>query len=110
MEWSSAGEGVGAMLTLTWTSPVQISQLVSYDRPNAQDQVRTLSFFRLYAPVTEWLHLQVLAGKVTFSDESSLAIPPLPNNGSALPLYLSAVTTTQLVFTVTAVSSTTKLH
>lgn len=106
-EWSSSGQKAGATLTLSWASPISISQLVFYDRPNVEDQVRTLSFRILSLAIADIICLQVIAGTVTFSDGSSLVVPTLPNAGTALPLYFSAVTTTSLVFTVTSVSSTT---
>ncbi|KAI5477291.1 Carbohydrate-Binding Module Family 1 protein, cellulose binding protein [Pseudohyphozyma bogoriensis] len=87
LEWSSNGEKAGALLTLTWPSPVQISKVVLYDRPNAEDQIT--------------------GATITFDSGAYVKVGSLPNAGTAYPLYFSPVTTSSLVFNVTSVSSTT---
>ncbi|KDE08515.1 hypothetical protein MVLG_01294 [Microbotryum lychnidis-dioicae p1A1 Lamole] len=86
-EWASNGQGVGATLTITWSSPITMNRFVMYDRPNLNDQVT--------------------AGTVTFSDGSVVAVPTLVNAGTATTINFSTKTTTTVVFTVTGVSSTT---
>ncbi|GAA5874766.1 hypothetical protein JCM1840_000427 [Sporobolomyces johnsonii] len=88
-EWATLAQGVGATLTLTWTSPITANQLVLYDRPNLNDQIT--------------------AGTIQFSDGSTVAVPTLNNDGSATTINLSSAKTfNSLTLTVTAVSSTTE--
>jgi hypothetical protein len=86
-EWATSGKGAGAWLKLAWTSPVVISRIVLYDRPNSNDQIT--------------------AATLSFSDGSSLTTGTLPNDGSALSLSFAAKTVTSVQLNVTAVSSTT---
>ncbi|BGP08932.1 hypothetical protein OF846_003396 [Rhodotorula toruloides] len=87
-EWTSAGQGVGAWLLLTWTTPVTFNEIVLHDRPNLQDQI--------------------LGGNLTFADGTGVSFGPLANDGSATPIYLSkSVTTTSLKMYISKVSSTT---
>ena len=86
-QWAS-GVGVGATLTLTWSSAVTISQVVLYDRPNLDDQVT--------------------GATLTFGDGSSVSTGALFNDGSATVINLaSPVKTSTLQFYVTSVSDTT---
>ncbi|ORY88393.1 hypothetical protein BCR35DRAFT_301507 [Leucosporidium creatinivorum] len=86
-EWASAGQGVGATLTLKWSSTVTLSQLVLYDRPNSNDRVTGAS--------------------VTFGG-STLTIPSLTNDGTGVTVnFASPVSGDTLVFKVTSVSSST---
>ncbi len=87
-EWS-AGKTVGATLTLTWDAPQTIDHVALYDRPNLTDQVT--------------------AGRVTFSDGSTLPVGALPNDGSApFELRFPPKTVTSLTFEVTAVRAGTE--
>jgi hypothetical protein len=86
-EWATAGEGVGAALTLTFPSPIYVQTVVLYDRINLADQV--------------------LAGTLTFDDGSTQAVPMLNNAGGATAVQCGNVTTTNIVFTVNRVSTTT---
>ncbi|NIZ92784.1 DUF7402 domain-containing protein, partial [Kineococcus rubinsiae] len=61
-EWASAGEGVGASLTLSWPAAVSLSRVVLFDRPNLDDRVTS--------------------GTLTFSDGSSVAVGALGDDGS----------------------------
>lgn len=83
-EWASSNDGVGTTLTLTWASPVTLSSVVLYDRPNAADQVT--------------------AGTLTFSDGSVVPVGALPNDGSGLVVEFPERSTLTLVFRVTAVA------
>jgi hypothetical protein len=86
-EWASDGGRAGAWLKLVWASPVVVSRIVLYDRPNSNDQIT--------------------GATLNFSDGSSLSTGSLPNDGSALSLSFSAKTVTSVQLTVTSVSSTT---
>jgi hypothetical protein len=86
-EWASSGQRAGAWLKLTWPSPVTLSRIVLYDRPNSNDQIT--------------------AATLQFSDGSSLTSTALPNAGTALTLDFSARSVSSVTLTVTAVSSTT---
>ncbi len=82
-EWS-AGKTVGAALTLTWDVPQTIDHVALYDRPNLIDQVT--------------------AGRITFSDGSTLPVGELPNDASApFDLRFPPKIVTSLTFEVTAV-------
>ncbi|MBI3921584.1 MAG: hypothetical protein HY318_09225 [Armatimonadetes bacterium] len=60
-EWGSDGQKEGAWIQLDWPEPVTVDTVLLYDRPNLVDQV--------------------LAGTITFSDGTSIAVPELPNSG-----------------------------
>lgn len=86
-EWATAGEGVGSWLQLNWAAPVQLNGVVLYDRPNPYDQIT--------------------GATLTFSDGSSVTVPPLNNAGTATTLTFPARVTSTLRITVTSVSGTT---
>jgi LmbE family N-acetylglucosaminyl deacetylase len=86
-EWATSGQGVGAWISMTWPEPVTIAKLVLYDRPNTGDQL--------------------VAGVVTFSDGSTLAVGPLTNEGQRAEYPFPARTVTSLRLDVTAVSAST---
>jgi len=60
-EWSVKRDSGDAWITLTWPQPIKAVRILLYDRPNPKDRV--------------------LAGKLTFSDGSSLEVGALPNDG-----------------------------
>ncbi|KAL8280797.1 hypothetical protein RQP46_006801 [Phenoliferia psychrophenolica] len=86
-EWSSNKANVGATLTLTWSSAVQIAKVVLRDRPNMSDQVT--------------------GGILTFQDGSTVLVPALANDGSPTPIYFNPKTTTYVIFQITAISAST---
>lgn len=86
-EWATAGGGGGSWLELGWSTPVSLSRVVLFDRPNSSDQV--------------------LGGTLTFSDGSVVTVPQLDNTGGPVVLSFAARSVTGLRFTVTAVSDTT---
>ncbi|BGP28031.1 hypothetical protein JCM10295v2_007018 [Rhodotorula toruloides] len=86
-EWATNGEGVGAWLSLTWSSPVTINRLILNDRPNLNDQI--------------------LGGVVSFSDGSNVTVTALNNDGSDTTFSIAQRTISSLKLTVTNVSSTT---
>ena len=87
-EWATVGGGVGSWLKLTWTGAYTINKVVLYDRPNLGDQIT--------------------GATLTFSDGSTVPVPALNNDGSATVVTFPAKTTTSLLMTVTAVSSSTQ--
>jgi LmbE family N-acetylglucosaminyl deacetylase len=79
-EWATVGQLAGAWITLTWSSPVSVSEVVLYDRPNLTDNVTS--------------------GTLTFSDGSSISVGQLPNDGTGYPVTFAAKTITWVKFTV----------
>jgi LmbE family N-acetylglucosaminyl deacetylase len=87
-EWVTEGGKAGSTLTLKWSKSYTLDHVVLFDRPNANDQIT--------------------AGKLTFSDGSSVTFGSLPNAGQpGLTVSFPAHATTSLQMTVTGVSSTT---
>jgi hypothetical protein len=86
-EWASSREREGAWLQLDWSTPQVVNRVALSDRTNRNDQV--------------------LAGTLTFSDGSSVAVGALDNAGAVIELDFSARQITWLRFTVTQVSTTT---
>jgi LmbE family N-acetylglucosaminyl deacetylase len=87
-EWATDGGGAGSWLKLTWSSPQTFSTIVLYDRPNSSDQIT--------------------AGNIQFSGGSSVPVPTLNNDGTAVTLTFAAKTVTSLQLNITAVSATTQ--
>ena len=86
-EWATAGQGFGAWLNLSWSSPYQVNQVVLYDRPNLDDNITSAT--------------------LDFSDGSSIVVGPLNNNGTATTYSFPARVISGLKLTVSAVSSST---
>jgi len=86
-EWSTNAGKAGSWIKLTWSSPVTVSRIVLYDRPNLEDQV--------------------LTGTLTFSDGSTLAVGALDNAGGPTTITFSPKTITSVQFTVNSVSTRT---
>ncbi len=85
-EWASDGEGVGAALTLDWSSPVTVERVVLYDRPNGDD------------------HIQ--GATLTVGNAAPVDVSALPNGGGAHTVTFDPpVPADRLVLTVTAVSA-----
>jgi hypothetical protein len=80
-EWATNGQLAGAWIQLTWSSPVQLSQIVLYDRPNLNDNVQ--------------------AGTLLFSDGSTISVGTLPNNGQGYPVTFATKAVAWVRFTVT---------
>ncbi|GAB3926282.1 hypothetical protein GCM10029976_020740 [Kribbella albertanoniae] len=79
-EWASDGE-VNPKLTLAWSVPQRLSQVILFDRSNLEDQTR--------------------AGTLTFSDGSKVAVSGLDNTGTGLVVNFPARTTTSVLFETT---------
>lgn len=86
-EWATLGGRSGSWVNLEWPVPVTVSQVVLYDRPNADDQVTS--------------------GVLRFSDGSSVTVGALPNNGAQWIVSFPARTVTSVRFDITGVSPTT---
>jgi len=84
-EWVS-GELAGAWIQLGWTNAVAVAQVNLYDRPNTTENV--------------------LAGRLTFSDGSSIAIGALPTNGRRYSVSFPAKLVTWVRFTITQAQGT----
>ena len=87
-EWATVGQGAGAWIRLTWSTPYTVDRVVLYDRPNSNDQV--------------------LGGTLTFSDGSTVTVGPLTNSGAATEVTFAPRSVTSLTFTVGYVSSSTR--
>ena len=76
------GQLAGAWIQLSWSSPVQVSEVVLYDRPNLSDNV--------------------LTGTLQFSDGTSLPVGKLPNDASSgFAVSFATKTITWVKFVVT---------
>jgi LmbE family N-acetylglucosaminyl deacetylase len=85
-EWVSAGELSGAWIELAWPAPVSVAQVNLYDRPLGGENV--------------------LAGTLSFSDGTSIAVGALPPDGKALPVTFSPKTVTRVRFTINQAEGT----
>ena len=79
-DWSSAGEGAGAWITLTWNSPATVSEIDLYDR---------------FDPVE-----RVLSGTLTFDDGSVLMVHALPAAGAPERLVFPPRTVRSVTFRI----------
>jgi hypothetical protein len=61
-EWSTAGEGAGAWITLTWERQATVTEIDLYDRPDPQENV--------------------ISGTLTFEDGSVIVVHALPASGA----------------------------
>ena len=76
------GQLAGAWIQLNWSSPVKVSEVILYDRPNLSDNVQ--------------------AGTLLFSDGTSLPVGQLPNDASSgYTVSFAEKTITWVKFTVT---------
>ena len=81
-EWATLGQLAGAWIQLNWSSPVKVSEVILYDRPNLSDNVQ--------------------AGTLLFSDGTSLPVGQLPNDASSgYTVSFAEKTITWVKFTVT---------
>ncbi|KAI5481074.1 Carbohydrate-Binding Module Family 1 protein, cellulose binding protein [Pseudohyphozyma bogoriensis] len=86
-EWASSGGGKGTWINCSWSSLMSVNQVILYDRPNSADQVT--------------------AGLLTFDDGSVVSVGSLYNDGGPTSVLFSSRNTKSILFTITAVSSTT---
>jgi LmbE family N-acetylglucosaminyl deacetylase len=86
-EWATLGQGAGAWIRLTWSAPHMVDRVVLHDRPNGNDQV--------------------LAGTLSFSDGSAVAVGPLTNGGGGVTVPFAPRTVTDVEFRIISVSAAT---
>jgi hypothetical protein len=81
-EWASRGEENSAVIRLTWNAPQRIDRVWLFDRPNMLDQITS--------------------GLLVFSDGTTLATGPLPDDAKqGLEVSFPARTVTWVTFLVT---------
>lgn len=78
-EWASANQS-GAWIQLAWPAPVSVAQVNLHDRPHGGENV--------------------LAGTLTFSDGTSIAVGALPPDGKLLPVTFAPKTVSWVRFTI----------
>ncbi len=89
-EWASNGEKESATLRLNWDKPQIVNRIWLFDRPNTHAD-------------------QVTAGKLVFSDDSTITVGQLPDDASATKeITFPPKKVTWLKFVVTAVKSETQ--
>lgn len=86
-EWVTNGGKAGSWIQLTWDTPVTLSEVVLYDRPNSDDRIT--------------------AGTLVFSDGTSVPVGQLNNNGSATKVSFAERTVTSVRLNISSVSSRT---
>ncbi len=79
-EWSSAGEGAGAWITLSWDRPATVSEIDLYDRRNPLDNV--------------------LSGTLTFDDGSAIVVHALPASGTPERVIFTPKTIRSVTFRI----------
>jgi hypothetical protein len=79
-EWSTAGEGVGAWITLAWDRPATVTEIDLYDRPNPLDNV--------------------LSGTLTFDDGSVIVVHALPASGGPERVMFAPKTIRSVTFRI----------
>ena len=86
-EWATRTEGSGAWISLGWGSAYRVSEVVLYDRPNTNDNIRSAT--------------------LSFSDGSTVAVGALNNDGSAVVVSFPEKVITGMTLTVNSVSAST---
>jgi LmbE family N-acetylglucosaminyl deacetylase len=86
-EWATSGQRTGAWIELRWTTPMVISKVVLYDRPNSNDQIT--------------------AAELAFSDGTTESVPALNNNGTATIVNIPPKTVISIRLTTTSVAAAT---
>lgn len=79
-EWASRGQPEGAWIKLDWKSEVEVWEVVLYDRPNLNENVRS--------------------GVLVFSDGSQVNVGALPNDGAPFHVEFDPRTVTWIQFKV----------
>jgi len=79
-EWVTSNQLSGAWIQLGWPSPVSVAQVNLHDRPHSSENV--------------------LAGTLSFSDGTRIAVGALPSDGKVLPVTFSPKTVTWVRFTI----------
>jgi LmbE family N-acetylglucosaminyl deacetylase len=79
-EWVTSNQLSGAWIQLNWPSPVSVSQVNLYDRPDSNENV--------------------LAGTLSFSDGSTVSVGALEPHGLVMPVTFPPKTVTSVRFTI----------
>ena len=79
-EWASAGENVGAWITLTWDHAATVSEIDLYDRPDPSENV--------------------LRGTLTFEDGSVIVVHALPARGAPERVVFTPKTIRSVTFRI----------
>jgi hypothetical protein len=79
-EWSTAGEGAGAWITLTWDHPATVTEIDLYDRPSPLDNV--------------------LGGTLSFDDGSVIVVRSLPAGGGPERVIFAPKTIRSVTFRI----------
>ena len=87
-EWATRGGRSGSWLSLGWGSSYRVSEVVLYDRPNTNDNIRSAT--------------------LSFSDGSTVAVGALNNDGSAVVVSFPEKVITGMTLTVNSVSTSTR--
>jgi LmbE family N-acetylglucosaminyl deacetylase len=85
-EWVTNNQLAGAWIQLNWNTPVTVNEVLLSDRPDPSQNV--------------------LAGTLTFSDGSSIAVGALPVYGTPHPITFPPKTITWVKFTITQAQGT----
>src|SRR6267143_1359843 len=79
-EWVTSNQLSGAWIQLGWPSPVSVAQVNLHDRPHSSENV--------------------LAGTLSFSDGTRIAVGALPSDGKVLPVTFSPKTVSWVRVTI----------
>ena len=79
-EWTTAGEGAGAWITLSWDHPATVTEIDLYDRPSPLDNV--------------------LSGTLTFDDGSIIVVRALPAGGEPERVVFAPKTIRSVTFRI----------
>jgi LmbE family N-acetylglucosaminyl deacetylase len=85
-EWVTKNQLAGAWIQLSWNSVVNVNEVLLSDRPDPSQNV--------------------VAGTLTFSDGSSIAVEPLPIYGRPYAITFSQKSVTWVKFTITQAQGT----
>jgi len=89
-EWAAREETTGAMIRLSWDEPQTVGRIWLFDRPNTSVD-------------------QVTAGRLVFSDGTTLPVGPLPDDATAArEVTFDPKTINWLTFIVTEVKPKTQ--
>lgn len=86
-EWATPGGGAGSWIELRWNAPVALAQVRLFDRPNLDDQV--------------------VAGRLRFSDGSTISVGSLNNAGGATTVSFTERRVTSVRIEISQVSGRT---
>jgi GlcNAc-PI de-N-acetylase len=86
-EWVSLHQGAGAYLNLSWNTPVSISHIQLFDRPNLSDQITS--------------------AQLVFDNGTKIPVGRLDNNGNIMEISFDPIVTKNLKLQIDGVRNTT---